>query len=182
MKRVFVILLVLLLAFAGCDMLDPEAQRHFDNGNKQSDLGYYASAIRSYDRAIEIEPEFKFAYNNRGLAKHENGQYAKAIADFTVAIRLAPDDASAADSYYNRARSFHELGRHEEALADLDMAIELNPDDAAYYYNRAVAKRNLWQREDALIDLETALVVAKSSGNTDLVALIEERLDDLGSE
>ena len=179
-KRVSIISLLALLVLGGCFIPNSEALKYFKQGNEHADDGNYASAILAYDRAIEAEPEFKAAYNNRGLAKHELGHYAKAIADFRLAIQFAPD--AAADTYFNRARSMHEIDRHEDALADLDKAIEIDSDEAAYYFLRAVAKRNLYQYGDAIIDLETALILARRDKDEGLIKMIEERLQALEFE
>ena len=59
--------------------------------------------------------------------------YEKAIADYTKAIELRPDYASA---YYNRGKVFLGLKNYEKAIADYTKAIELRPDDASAYDNR----------------------------------------------
>ena len=51
--------------------------------------------ISAYDQAIRLEPGLFEAYNNRGIAKGELGQYEDAIADFAKALRLQPDNAEA---------------------------------------------------------------------------------------
>ena len=59
--------------------------------------------------------------------------YEKAIADYTKAIELRPDDASA---YNNRGISFVALKNNEKAIADYTKAIKLKPDFASAYNNR----------------------------------------------
>ena len=58
-----------------------------------------ASQISSYDRAIQLKPDFSEAYCNRGIAKGRLERYEDAIADFDKAIQLNPDMAEA---YRNR--------------------------------------------------------------------------------
>ncbi|MEB3121662.1 MAG: tetratricopeptide repeat protein, partial [Snowella sp.] len=52
-----------------------------------------------------------------GLEKLKQGDYAKAIADFTEAIRLNPDNT---EIYFNRAMTYNTIGKPEKAIADLD--------------------------------------------------------------
>ena len=55
-----------------------------------------------------------------GNAKNDLDDYAGAIADYTMAIRLEPDFAEA---YYNRGVAKDSLGQPSAAIADFDIAI-----------------------------------------------------------
>ena len=50
----------------------------------------YDSAIRDYTKAIELDPKFVDAYNNRGLSYDNKKEYDSAIRDYTKAIELDP--------------------------------------------------------------------------------------------
>jgi tetratricopeptide (TPR) repeat protein len=69
-------------------------------------------------------------YVRRGMAHDENGQHEAAAADFTEALRLAPDSGAA---YYGRAWARY-LGRGDlaAALADAERSIALQADDFAW--------------------------------------------------
>jgi tetratricopeptide (TPR) repeat protein len=64
------------------------------------------------------------AFNNRGLSLYEKADHARAIEDFTEAIRLDPKLARA---YYNRALAHLERGDEDAALADREQALQLDP-------------------------------------------------------
>ncbi len=52
-------------------------------------LKIYLHKVRSYfNKAIEINPKFAEAYNNRGLAYYIKGQHDKAISDCTKAKEI----------------------------------------------------------------------------------------------
>ena len=108
----------------------------------------------AYDEAIRLNPGFTNAYNNRGLAKAEQGRYEDAITDYDEAIRLKPDDA---DIYSNRGLAKAEQGRYEDAIADYDKAIRLNPGLAGAYSNRGNAKAKQGRYEDAIADHDKAI-------------------------
>ena len=55
------------------------------------------------------------AYYNRGMVCNKLGRYQEAIADYTTAIKINPDDA---DAYVNRGAAYDDLGRYQEAIAD----------------------------------------------------------------
>ena len=95
------------------------------------------AALKSYDIAIDLYPEFTEAYYNRGNLKDDKGDYDGAITDYTKAIELKPDFAAA---YHNRGVAKSKKGEnaekneekrkwYEEAIADFKEAIRLNPND-----------------------------------------------------
>lgn len=57
--------------------------------------GKYEQAIRSYSRAIRMNPAYKPAYNNRGLALMKLGRYDRAARDFEELIRRDRNDTVA---------------------------------------------------------------------------------------
>lgn len=98
-------------------------------GNKEA----YEIAIANLDRAIEAEPGYGFAYNERGVLYDMSGKHDKALRDFTLAIEKSPNQAYA---YNNRGYVYAGMGVYDEALADFDKAVELNPSYSIAYYNR----------------------------------------------
>ena len=115
--------------------------------------GKYEEAIKHYDQAIDINPQFAEAYNNRGITKDRLGRHEEAIEDYNEVIRINPQFAEA---YYNRGTTKDLLGRHEEAIADYDQAIRINP-HAQAYYNRGNAKDKLGKHEEAIADYDEAI-------------------------
>ena len=89
-----------------------------------------------------------------GNAKYDLGDYAGAIADYTMAIRLKPDYAMA---YNNRGLAKADMGQHFAAITDYDTAIRLKPDDAKAYVNRGNVKAELEQYFAAIADYDTAI-------------------------
>ena len=56
-----------------------------------------------FSDAIELNPNDAEAYNNRGVAYSNKGDYDRAIADYTKAIELNPDYVEA---YSNRGGAY----------------------------------------------------------------------------
>ena len=67
------------------------------------------------------------AYSNRGVAYWKKSEYDRAIADYTEAIALDPNDAIA---YSNRGAAYKKRGEVDRAIADYTKAIALDPNYA----------------------------------------------------
>ena len=66
----------------------------------------------------------------RGWFSLEIGDYDRAIADYTQAIQLKPDNA---DVRILRGLAYARSGDYDRAISDYTQAIQLNPDDAEVY-------------------------------------------------
>jgi tetratricopeptide (TPR) repeat protein len=82
-------------AFAGQIQAQYSAADYAKQGYDWAMKGQYDRAIADYNEAIRIDPDFAFAYCNRGLARGNKREYDRAIADFEQAIRLDPNYANA---------------------------------------------------------------------------------------
>ena len=89
-----------------------------------------------------------------GYAKYKTGDYVGAIADYTKAIQLKPNDAVI---YYNRGLAKDKLNQHFAAITDYDSAIHLKPDYVDAYNNRGLMKSKLGQHFAAIADFDMAL-------------------------
>jgi tetratricopeptide (TPR) repeat protein len=96
---------------------------------------YYKRALNDYCKAIELNPRYADAYNNR------KNFYEFALADFNKAIELNPSFAielipSFVDVYNNLGKYYEELKNYELAVANYSKSIELEPDDYWIYCSR----------------------------------------------
>jgi tetratricopeptide (TPR) repeat protein len=94
------------------------------------------------------------AYNHRGILWKRKGDYDRAIADFTAAIRINPKYSSA---YTNRGVAYVEEHDYDRALADYNVAIRLDPKDAVAYNNRGFAWKNKGEHDLAIADYSEAI-------------------------
>lgn len=89
---------------------------------KTSKAPDFNAVMKDLNKAIELEPEWSFAYFNRANMKIILKDYSGAIADYTTAIRHKPD---LAEAYYNRGLTQIFLKNKEEGCEDLGKAGEL---------------------------------------------------------
>ena len=101
------------------------------------------------------------AYSNRGLAYKSKGQWDRAIADFSEAIRLRPDFVTA---FNNRGNTYYGKGQFDRAIKDYDKAIRLKPDLAEAFSNRGNVYRKKGQFDRAIKDYDKAIHLKPEDG------------------
>ena len=72
----------------------------------------------------EKQENFVVAFNNRGSAYNDKGEYDRAIQDFDEAVRLDPNNAQPLN---NREAVLRDLGQNARAAADFAKVRLLNP-------------------------------------------------------
>ncbi len=105
-------------------------------------------------KAIELDPEYADAYNQRGIAFRRNGDFARAIADQSKAIEIKPTFAPA---YNSRGFAYQQQKDYDRALVDYNKAIELDPGYAIAHFNRAITHAKKDDTNCAIADLKQAI-------------------------
>ena len=129
------------------------ADHLYSIGREKYEQGNYQGAIDDWSKAIEINPEFAAAYNNRGYAKYNLNDYQGAIADYDKAIENNPQDEIV---YLNRGVAKYNLKDYKGAITDLDQYIEINPHHANPYYISGLARELANDLEGACDDWRKA--------------------------
>jgi tetratricopeptide (TPR) repeat protein len=131
------------------ELREAAAETYSNVADKLYEEKKHAEGIPFLDRAIELKPDYAYAYNSRGFAYWNLGEYEHAIVDYDHAIELDPKDVFA---YSYRGNAYKDLKEYERAIADYDRAIELDPKYAKAYYNRGLAYLFLKNTEQARTD------------------------------
>jgi tetratricopeptide (TPR) repeat protein len=145
------------------------------------EFGDYEAALADLDRAIELDPEYAEALNNRGSVYNRLEDWERAIADFDRALEIAEFPLA----YYNRAYAHLRLGEDQQAIADYTRAIELYPPYPQAYHERGTVYQRQSDYEAAIADYIMALELGyDNTGDIrdralSIIARGEEYLDDL---
>ena len=96
----------------------------------------YGRAVENLSRALAVDPNYSWAYFDRGLAYQMQGRHDRAVEDLSRGKELAPNFSW---THYYLAGSYLHLGRREQAVKGMREAARLgNPE----------ARR--WLRENGL--------------------------------
>ena len=139
MKKLLLVLLALPLLFSCGGSLDKDQtdKEYFNKAEDYAANGKYQLAIDNYTKCLKLDLDDAnkaSAYNNRGLAYRDLGNYTAAIADYNSALKINPDYASA---YNNRGNAYYDLENYTAAIADYTSAIKITivdlSTDSKYY-------------------------------------------------
>ena len=78
--------------------------------------------IHDYDKVIEQNPDFEFAYFNKANILCTQKDFRAAIANYSKAIQI---DGDFAEAYFNRGLTYLFIGEDAKGLADLSKSGEL---------------------------------------------------------
>lgn len=110
----------------------------------------YHEVISLCDKALKINKDLPQAYSFRGNAKYNLGQYDIAVADFSLAIEIEPEDA---EHYYDRSWSYCNMDNYEDAIIDMTKALEIEPQTSLYYFCRGRFEYWAERYKEAVVDL-----------------------------
>ncbi|MGD1714054.1 tetratricopeptide repeat protein, partial [Dapis sp. BLCC M172] len=82
-------------------------------------------AIAAYEKAIEIQPDYYYAWSSKGDALIKLERYEEAIFAYERALKINPEDFLA---WYFRGLALIKLRRFKEGYASIMKSQEINPD------------------------------------------------------
>ena len=98
---------------------------HYAKGYSRFLYEDYRAAITEFSLAIDEKSNLLAAYNDRGLAYTNLGNYDQAMADFNEAININPNSAFA---YNNRGNVYLMKKNYDKAIEDYTKASEIYPE------------------------------------------------------
>jgi len=120
-------------------------------------------AIRECEESLEIEPSV-LCYRTVGHANAELGRHARAIASFTQALEIAPDDG---ESRWSRAQAAYERERWDMVIEDVDALEKCGQAsvDAILLRGRAKEHDPDIPLEETLVDFDKAVALSMKTGS-----------------
>lgn len=135
-----------------------EAKQHWDE------------ALKYCNKAIELKPNAKDQYHNRGTVYFDTGFFEEALDDFYKELKINPNCAS----YNNIGMIYHNQGEYKKAIDSFNAAIALDPNAAWHHHHRGLSYLELGFPEKAFEDFSTEI---KISNNPNSISKKEELID-----
>lgn len=117
-------------------------------------ISIWKDSVTLFSDIIKKKPKLALAYNNRGNAYMDAGNYSAALNDYNKAIEI---NACYPDAYYNRGILHANSQNYSNAIKDFSKAIELNKKYCYAYINRGNAKLMILDYHGAITDYNTAI-------------------------
>lgn len=134
-----------------------DSLRLINEGNAMEEAGQLQEALRYYETAAQIAPDFARAHLNRGNILLAQGNPVAALDAYTTALTLEPDYAAA---HYNTGNTYADLGRNKDALEAYRKAIQLKPEFVDAHVALACTHEDLGQLDDAVASYRRALEIS----------------------
>ena len=135
------------------------AKARFKTGNDYYKQGDYAAAVREFQEAIKLDPNYQKAYTNLGLAYKRLGDFQSAIKNYDIAINMKDGEkevVTLAISY--KANLFVDTKEYKKAIETIDLYLKDNPsDDGMLYLKGKVLKDGLGQLKESITILESSV-------------------------
>ncbi len=141
-------------------------------GYAQAQVGNYASAQASYQKALQIDPnnqDIRRAYAEALLA---SGQVSQARAQLEQLLKSDPEDTA---SYVRLAELEREEGHFNRARKNLVRAKGLSPDNLDVSYQTAILDHVVGQDDQAIALLNQLLQQTRTSGHRYALATASNR-------
>jgi tetratricopeptide (TPR) repeat protein len=161
----------------------PQDERaHFQLGSYFFFHQIYDSAAAELQRAVDIEPNYSFAWNLLGYAKKNMGDLAGAEKVYLKYIELLPREGNPYDSY---AELLLKMGRYDEAVTRYRQALTVDSTFVTSLFSMAAPLVYLGRYDDARRELQDMLKRATNDGTRQtayyglaVTAADEGKLDD----
>jgi tetratricopeptide (TPR) repeat protein len=149
-----------VLAQGSVEDVMERGRKFFAGGENDKAIAEYTAAEES-KQATEADKEL--ALFNRGVIYAQNKEHAKAIADFTEALKHGGNQKYV---IYNwRGISYADLGEYVNAIADYTEALKIDPKSVVCLNNRGLAYINIGENAKAIADFTAALAISPNDAD-----------------
>ena len=140
------------------------------------DMKEFDEALKSYNKAVEIDPQYYHAWASKGLLLHSMGKVEEALLCYNRALKI---NKKLPHVWNNKGVALKELKRLDEAITCYDIAHELDKNYLEPLYNKAVLYFENKRYEEAIKVLQeyTAKRPEDARGFA-LLALCYDALED----
>lgn len=130
--------------------------KYFKEGVNYLNNKKYDEAIKEFNKAIEIDEDYKEAYFERGRCCRYNNQLKEAMEDFNRAIEI---DKDYKEAYLQRGWYYGHENQLEKAIENFNRAIEIDEDYKEAYFFRGGCYYLLTKYDEAIEEFNRAIEI-----------------------
>lgn len=108
-----------------------EARKLYNQGLEETRNNNIENAIACYQKAVAIDPDFAFAWDNLGLCYRKAGKFDEALSAYKKSLEI---DSLSTTPLQNIAVVYQYKKQYPEAIAIYKKLAVVNPDDPEVYY------------------------------------------------
>jgi tetratricopeptide (TPR) repeat protein len=150
------VILYLIVVYLLFPSLLLSSEEHFGRSSELSKFKPNQNLIKVFSTLIKKNPSDYQAYSKRGVVWFYNGDYDKAILDYTRALSK---NLNYAEAYCNRGVAWFFKGNFDRAIEDFTAAINIKP----RYFEAYCFRGDAWYKKEkfdlAISDYNTALEI-----------------------
>ena len=124
------------------DIFNTESAKELhQKANTFYELKRYEDAIASYEKVVDIRPDFFQAWNGLGKTFYEIKRYPEALEAYDSAINLQPNNMEA---WKGRGFTLYKLGKYEDAISSFNKTLNLDREQSQVWnaLGEALSKLN----------------------------------------
>jgi tetratricopeptide (TPR) repeat protein len=145
-----------------------------NSNTKEEAKQHWSKALEYCNKAIELKPNAKDQYHNRGIVYFDTGFLEEALGDFYRELEISPNCAS----YNSIGMIYHNQGEYRKAIDSFNEAIALDPNAAWHHHHRGSSYLELGFPEKAFEDFSREAEISHNpnsiSKKEELIALKNE--------
>ncbi|MDJ0735935.1 MAG: tetratricopeptide repeat protein [Nostocaceae cyanobacterium] len=139
------------------------ANQLYKEANILAELQHKQKALETYEKAIELNPDYAEAWNGKGKILYDLNQYKSALAAYDKAIQIEPEYL---DAWIGRGFTLHKLQRYQEANFSFDKVLQQENNYPEIWNTKGDALINLKQYDAAIKAYDQAITLQPDSYQT----------------
>ncbi|MFL6480817.1 MAG: tetratricopeptide repeat protein [Nitrososphaera sp.] len=116
------------------DESDFQKRDLYDTGVNNMSNEKFLDAIRSFDLALRIDPQYVDAWIKRGYAHFHLDEYTVAIASYDKALEV---DVNNAEAWNLKGLAYYKMKNYDKAIECCEKSVDINPNEGMSWYNMA---------------------------------------------
>ncbi len=129
-------------------------------GDQFLKLQHFSQALQAFEEALRMDQRNFYAWNGKGTALYNQGNYRKALEAYQRATEIDPDNAVV---WVSAGLVLNRLQRYQQALVHFERALTIDPQYAAAWNGKADAQLNMNIPQEAIASYEQALTYDSKS-------------------